>query len=31
VWRGREQLGVFIAGCMWCGTVEFTIGENSGE
>jgi hypothetical protein len=25
------QLGVFIAGCMWCSTVKFTVGENSDE
>jgi hypothetical protein len=23
--------GVFIAGCMWCSSVKFTIGENSDE
>ena len=31
VWRGRGWLGVFIAGCMWCSTVKFTVGENSDE
>jgi hypothetical protein len=31
VWTGRGYLGVFIAGCMWCSTVEFTVGENSDE
>jgi hypothetical protein len=31
VWRGRGSLGLFIAGCMWCSTIEFTVGENSGE
>jgi hypothetical protein len=23
--------GEMVAGCMWCSTVEFTVGENSGE
>jgi hypothetical protein len=31
VWRGRGYLGVFIAGYMWFSTVEFTVGESSGE
>jgi hypothetical protein len=31
VWRGRGLLGLFIVGCMWCSTVEFTVDENSDE
>jgi hypothetical protein len=31
VWRGRGLMGVYIAECMWCSTVKFTIGENSDE
>jgi hypothetical protein len=28
----RERVVVvFIAGCMWCSTIEFTVGENSDE
>jgi hypothetical protein len=29
VWRG--WLGVFIAECIWCSIVKFTVGENSDE
>jgi hypothetical protein len=28
----RERVaGCIIAGCMWCSTVKFTVGENSDE
>jgi hypothetical protein len=28
---GEGSWVYFIAGCMWCSTVEFTVGENSDE
>ena len=29
--EGEGSWVYFIAGCMWCSTVKFTVGENSDE